>query len=232
VRRIGRRVGPRGIAALGVKAGPYRRRLSLSSIEKAVHGVDLGPLEPRLPAALHTEDRRIRLAPVEYQDDLARLRRRWPAEPAEVGAEAAERPFLLIGRRQLRSNNSWLHNSERLVKGKPRCTLLVHPDDAARLGLTDGGRAEIRSRVGAAVVPVEVSDEIMPGVVSLPHGWGHDRPGIGLRVAAAHPGASLNDLTDDQHVDALSGTISFSGVPVAVARAAEAAIPASLAEAS
>jgi len=229
LRRAGRRLGPRGIAALGLRLGPYRRRrLTLAAIEQAPHGVDLGPLEPRLPDALYTDDRRIQLAPAEYQADLDRLRRRWLDGAA---ASPADRPFLLIGRRQLRSNNSWLHNSQRLVKGKPRCTLLVHPADAAHLGLDDGGRAEVRSRVGAAVVPVEVSDEIMPGVVSLPHGWGHDRPGIGLRVAAAHPGASVNDLTDDEHIDQLSGTISFSGVPVAVARVAGAATaPVALAE--
>jgi anaerobic selenocysteine-containing dehydrogenase len=213
-RRAGRRLGPRGIAALGLRLGPYRKRgLTLGEVEKAPHGVDLGPLEPRLPDALYTEDRRLHLAPREYQDDLDRLRGRWldgvPIAPHD-------RPFLLVGRRQLRSNNSWLHNSERLVKGKPRCTLLVHPSDAARLGLLDGTRARVRSRVGTALVPVEVSDDIMPGVVSLPHGWGHDRPGIGLRVAAAHPGASLNDLTDEEHLDQLSGTSSFSGVPVAV----------------
>ena len=211
MRRVGRRLGPRGIAALALRLGPYRRKLSLSAIERAPHGVDLGPLEPRLPGALYTPGRRIDLAPRAYLDDVARLRARWLD-----GAEAQTDQLLLIGRRQLRSNNSWLHNSQRLVKGKPRCTLLVHPSDAARLGLSDGADARVRSRVGEATVPVEVSDEIMPGVVSLPHGWGHGRPGIGLRVAAAHPGASVNDLTDEQHLDQLSGTSSFSGVPVAV----------------
>jgi anaerobic selenocysteine-containing dehydrogenase len=206
--RMGRRLGPRGIAALGLRLGPYRKRISLAAVERAPHGVDLGPLESRLPDTLYTADRRIQLAPREYLDDLARLRDR--------ALEPAPDSLLLIGRRQLRSNNSWLHNSQRLVKGKPRCTLLVHPGDASRLGLRDGGQALVRSRVGQAVVPVEVSDEIMPGVVSLPHGWGHDRPGIGLAVAAAHAGASINDLTDEQRVDRLSGTSSFSGVPVAV----------------
>src|SRR4029453_1312741 len=128
-------------------------------------------------------------------------------------------PPQLIGRRQLRSNNSWMHNSRRLVKGKPRCTLLVHPDDAARLGLTVGADAEVRSRVGSAVVPVEVSDEIMPGVVSLPPGWGHGRPGVELAIAAAHPGQSVNDLTDETFLDRLSGTAGFSGVQVTVAPA-------------
>jgi anaerobic selenocysteine-containing dehydrogenase len=219
VRRFGRRLGPRGVAALGLRLGPYRR-LSLRAIESSPHGVDLGPLEPRLPAALYTPARRIDLAPTACLDDVARLRARWldggGADVAGAAQPDAAPELLLIGRRQLRSNNSWLHNSERLVKGKPRCTLLVHPSDAERLGLRDGATARVRSRVGEATVPVEVSDEIMPGVVSLPHGWGHGRPGIGLRVAAAHPGASVNDLTDEQHIDRLSGTSSFSGVPVAV----------------
>jgi anaerobic selenocysteine-containing dehydrogenase len=211
MRKVGRRLGPRGIAALGLRIGPYRKskRLTMAAIEAAPHGVDLGPLVPRLPDSLHTDDRRVHLAPREYLDDVARLRRR-------MGAAPPIDRLLLIGRRQLRSNNSWLHNSQRLVKGKPRCTLLVHPSDAERLGLGDGSRARVSSRVGEAVVPVEVSDDIMPGVVSLPHGWGHGRPGIGLRVAAAHPGASVNDLTDDEQLDELSGTSSFSGVPVAV----------------
>ncbi|HWM88395.1 MAG TPA: molybdopterin oxidoreductase family protein [Kofleriaceae bacterium] len=213
-RRLGRALGPRGIASLALRLGPYRKqKLTLEAIERAPHGIDLGPLVPRLPDALYTEDRRLHLAPREYRDDLARLRGRWLDG---VAVAPADRPFLLIGRRQLRSNNSWLHNSQRLVKGKPRCTLLVHPSDAARLGLTDGGSAQVSSRVGAARVPVEVTDEVMPGVVSLPHGWGHGRPGIGLRVAAANPGTSINDLTDDEHLDRLSGTTSFSGVPVAV----------------
>ncbi|HKE17898.1 MAG TPA: molybdopterin oxidoreductase family protein [Kofleriaceae bacterium] len=236
LRRFGRRVGPRGIAALGLRMAPHRPRgghgdgeragrggrLSLAAIESAPHGIDLGPLEPRLPDALYTPERRIDLAPRAYLDDLARLRGRWQGGGASM---PEDRPLLLIGRRQLRSNNSWLHNSRRLVKGKPRCTLLVHPDDAERLGLREGGHARVRSRVGEATVPVEVSDDIMPGVVSLPHGWGHGRPGIGLQVAAAHPGASINDLTDEEHVDRLSGTCSFSGVPVAVEAALSAALP-------
>jgi anaerobic selenocysteine-containing dehydrogenase len=214
IREAGRRLGPRGIAALALKVGPYRKQgLTLGKVEGNPHGVDLGPLVPRLPETLYTEGKRLQLAPVEYREDLDRLRGRWLDA---VPLAPADRPFLLVGRRQLRSNNSWLHNSQRLVKGKARCTLLVHPGDAARLGLVDGSSARVRSRVGAAVVPVEVSDEIMPGVVSLPHGWGHGLPGVGLRVAAAHPGASLNDLTDEEHVDRLSGTSSFSGVPVSV----------------
>jgi anaerobic selenocysteine-containing dehydrogenase len=140
---------------------------------------------------------------VEYLDDLDRLRGRMDGwQPGEL---------VLIGRRQLRSNNSWMHNSKRLIKGMPRCTLLVHPDDAERLGLTDGAPAELATHVGAVEVPVEVSDEMMPGVVSLPHGWGHGLPGTRLRVANEHPGASINDVLDERQVDQLTGAAALSG---------------------
>jgi anaerobic selenocysteine-containing dehydrogenase len=120
----------------------------------------------------------------------------------------------------VRSNNSWLHNSQRLVKGKPRCTLLMHPDDAAARGLGDGALAQVRSRVGMVEVPVEITPDIEPGVVSLPHGWGHAREGVKLSVARAHAGVSINDLVDDQRIDALTGTAVLNGTPVEVSRAA------------
>ncbi len=120
----------------------------------------------------------------------------------------------LIGRRHVRSNNSWMHNSYRLVKGKPRHQLLVHPDDVDRLGLACGGRATLRSRVGEVVVDVKASDEMMPGTVSLPHGWGHHRKGARLSVAAEHAGVSANDVTDEQFLDALCGNAALNGVPV------------------
>jgi anaerobic selenocysteine-containing dehydrogenase len=216
------RLGPEAVLALGLRAGPHGLRrgirgLSLAALRAAPHGVDLGPLEPRLPDRLGTADRKVQLAPRLYLSDLPRLRARlaqWTARAGDAGAG-----LILIGRRHLRSNNSWMHNSERLVKGKPRCTLLIHPDDARPRGLTDGARAKVTSRVGAIEVPVEVSDEIMPGVVSLPHGWGHDRPGIRLGVAAAHAGASANDITDERFVDALSGQSALSGVAVEVTAA-------------
>ena len=124
---------------------------------------------------------------------------------------------MLIGRRQLRSNNSWMHNLPRLVSGPERCTLHVHPDDAARLGLADGELAEVRSRTGAVHAPVEVTDRVMAGVVSLPHGWGHDAPGARLGVAAEHAGVNANALGDEELVDALSGNAVLNGIPVAVA---------------
>jgi anaerobic selenocysteine-containing dehydrogenase len=122
----------------------------------------------------------------------------------------------LVGRRDLRSNNSWMHNVRVLVKGKPRCTLHVHPADAARLGLVDGSSARVTSRTGSVVAPVLVTDAIRPGVVSLPHGWGHDLPGMRLAVAAEHAGVNSNLLGDDERLDAVSGTAAFTGVPVEI----------------
>jgi anaerobic selenocysteine-containing dehydrogenase len=133
-----------------------------------------------------------------------------------VSSLAAHRDgqIVLIGRRHLRSNNSWMHNVNVLVKGKDRCTLQMHPDDAQRLGLTDGSAANVVSRVGAVVAPVEVTDSIRPGVVSLPHGWGHDRPGASMGVAAAHAGVNSNMLTDGSILDPLSGNAVLNGIPV------------------
>jgi anaerobic selenocysteine-containing dehydrogenase len=124
--------------------------------------------------------------------------------------------LLLIGRRQLRSNNSWMHNSQRLVRGKPQCTILMNPWDAAQRHLRPGQEVSVRSRVGSVVVPIEISEEIMPGVVSIPHGWGHERPGIQLEVAQQHAGESINDVTDNLTIDALCGTAAFNGTWVAV----------------
>jgi anaerobic selenocysteine-containing dehydrogenase len=203
-----RRLGPERLVALALRAGPYgmrrpRRGLSLRKLRRQPHGVDLGPLEQRLPKRLYTKDRKVHLAPAEYLDDLARLHDRMEAwAPGEL---------VLIGRRQLRSSNSWLHNSERLVKGKPRCTLLVNPADAERFGLADSEPAVLSSAAGEIEVPVEVTDQMMPGVVSLPHGWGHSRTGVRLGVASKHPGASINDVTDEQFVDELTGTAALSG---------------------
>jgi anaerobic selenocysteine-containing dehydrogenase len=127
---------------------------------------------------------------------------------------AADGGMVLIGRRHLRSNNSWMHNVEPLVRGKDRCTALVHPDDAARLGLADGEVARVRSRAGELEVPVEVSDEMMPGVVSIPHGWGHAVEGVRLGVAGRHPGVNTNVLTDGSVTDPLSGNAVLNGIPV------------------
>jgi len=214
-RAVRRRMGPAGILDMALRSGPYgegwklwREGMSLQTLRDNPHGIDLGALEPCLPQRLHTEDSRVQLAPAVMLGDIARL-----TEALEAEAEA----LVLIGRRELRSNNSWMHNSTRLVKGrKERCTLLIHPDDAEARGISSGQPVEIRSRVGAVVAPAEVSADVMPGVVSLPHGWGHGRAGVRLSVASAHPGVSINDLTDPKRLDELSGNAALNGVPVAV----------------
>jgi anaerobic selenocysteine-containing dehydrogenase len=207
VAATGRR-GPARTVDLMLRTGPYG--LSLDDLLANPHGIDLGALEPRLPDALRTPSGCIELAPPLLLGDLDRLR-------ADLATDGADRPLLLIGRRHLRSNNSWMHNLPALMKGSLRCTVLVHPDDAARLGLVDGELARVTARVGAVLLPVEVTAEISPGVVSIPHGWGHDAPDVRLRVASANAGINSNLLSDDQHVDPLSGTAVFNGIPVTVA---------------
>jgi anaerobic selenocysteine-containing dehydrogenase len=202
-----RRLQPEAILELALRAGRYR--LSLRKLRESPHGLDLGPLEPRLPGRLRTKNRRVVLAPRVYLDDVPRLRARLAAPAPEL---------VLIGRRHLRSNNSWMHNSTRLVKGKPRCTLLVHPDDAAARGIADGDTVELASASGRVRVPVEVTADIMRGVVSLPHGWGHARPGTRLGVANATPGASVNDVTSEDLYDPLSGNAALSGLAVTLLR--------------
>ena len=209
---------PRRILAHGLRIGPYgagwrpfSSGLTLGRLARQPHGVDLGPLQPCLPERLATEDKRIKLVPEVLANDLQRLEATLPSWEA-----ARDGQLTLIGRRDLRTNNSWMHNSRRLVKGPARCTLLIHPQDAARRGIGDGALVQVRSRVGALTVPVQLTEDVMPGVVSLPHGWGHDRPGIRLGVAAAHAGASVNDLTDERAVDALCGNAALNGVPVVV----------------
>ncbi|PRX47837.1 anaerobic selenocysteine-containing dehydrogenase [Prauserella shujinwangii] len=206
--------GPEPLLELGLRAGPFglrklHRGLSLGRLRREPHGIDLGPLRRRLPGRLATRRKKINLAPRVYLDDVPRLRRLLDRPPRE--------DLVLIGRRQLRGNNSWMHNYERLVKGRDRCTLLVNPADARERGLADGDLATVSSAAGTIEVPVEVTDAIMPGVVSLPHGWGHRRPGVLLRVATRHAGVSANDVTDEHHLDALTGTAALSGVPVRVA---------------
>jgi anaerobic selenocysteine-containing dehydrogenase len=217
-----KRLGPEGILDVGLRAGPYgmrkrglRKGLTLSALRREPHGVDLGPLKPCLPQRLFTQGKRIHLAPVPFVEDVKRLREAFP----EGAAPLADGELLLIGRRHLRDNNSWMHNVPMLMSGKPRCTLMMHPEDARVLGLAEGDEAVVTSRVGQVSVPVNVTDEVMRGVVSLPHGYGHRRNGARQSVAAKHAGASLNDLTDDQRVDALCGNAAFSGVPVRVTRA-------------
>lgn len=193
--------GPELMLDVMLKLGPYG--LSLAELRANQHGIDLGPLQPRLKELVCTPSGMVELAPPQLVADVARLRTRLAAPLPEM---------LLIGRRQLRSNNSWLHNVATLVGGSNRCTLHVNPGDVARLGL--GERAVVRSAAGELVVPVEPTDAIMPGVVSLPHGWGH--AGSTQTVAAEHAGVNANTLTDESVVDVLSGNAVFNGVPVSV----------------
>jgi anaerobic selenocysteine-containing dehydrogenase len=198
------RVGPERILDLQLRGGPYR--ITLAELEAAPHGTDFGPLEPRVPHVLRTPTGRIELAPEAIVADVARLH--------AALAEPVNGAMTLVGRRELRSNNSWMHNLPTLVRGKERCTALVHPADAERLGLVDGEEAVVRSRAGEIVVPVEVTDDVMPGVVSIPHGWGHDLPGVSLGVAGEHAGTNSNVLADELLLEPLSGTAVLNGIPV------------------
>lgn len=182
--------------------------LSIQSLIQLPNGVDLGPLRPCMPERLFTPDHKVNLAPRRYLADLDRLH--------ELLEQPTADHLLLIGRRHMRSNNSWMHNSQRLVKGKERCTLMISPKDAARSGLQAGDSAKISTPTGKIVLPVEITEDIMPGVVSVPHGWGHDRGGIGQSVAEAHAGASINDVISDEQIDPLVGTSVLNGQSVQV----------------
>jgi anaerobic selenocysteine-containing dehydrogenase len=204
--------GPHGI----LRRGPLKG-LTVAKIKRAPHGIDLGALEPRFPDALHTPGGRVQLAPPALVQAAG-----WLDELAREAELALSDGFdlTLIGRRQLRSNNSWMHNSARLMKGADRCTAMLHPDDAGARGLSDGDRVRVVSRVGAIELPVEISDDLRPGVVSVPHGFGHDRSGVSWRLAAAKHGASVNDITDPTVVDIITGNAAFNAVPVRVEAAA------------
>jgi anaerobic selenocysteine-containing dehydrogenase len=208
--RAAHHVRPERIVDALLRVGPHR--LTLAKLRRFPHGLDLGPLEPgRFKDRIATPNRMADLAPKDLvREAEAQL-------PAEADRDATGE-LVLIGRRQLRDNNSWMHNSRRLVKGPSRCTLLIHPSDAASRHLTDGDLARLGSDVGTIVVPVEVTDAMRPGVVSLPHGSGHDREGVRLDTAREHAGASMNDVTSDHHLDTLSGNAGFSGLPVTLVR--------------
>ena len=215
--KLGAERGWQRLLDLMLRTGPYgdgfddaAEGLSLAKLEAVPHAVDLGPLESRLPGMLRNETGRLDLAPAYLTADVARLREAL-ARPREDGA------LVMVGRRQLRNMNSWLHNLRPLAKGRDRCTLLVSPKDAERLGLADGKRARVRSRVGEVTARVAVSDEMMPGVVSLPHGFGHTDPEVALGVATElQPGANSNQLCDEIALDTPSGTSVANGIPVQV----------------
>jgi len=195
---------PREILAAALAASDYD--VTLEELESLPNGKDFGPHRPRLPDRLQTPDKRIRCAP---EPCLAALN-----DWADTVAQEPAGTLRLIGRRHVRSNNSWLHNSNRLTKGPDRCTALIHPDDAAARGIADGAMVRVASRVGAVELPAAISRDVMPGVVSIPHGYGHGRDGVRLGVARQRPGVSINDLTDPDAIDPISGNAVLNGTPV------------------
>ncbi|OBK92520.1 molybdopterin dinucleotide-binding protein [Mycobacterium asiaticum] len=206
--------GPERMLDLTLRTGPFGDRygenpggLTLELLKANPNGIDFGPMVPQLPEILGTPDKKIRLAPQYLLDDLPRLAARLD-RPAD--------PLVLVNRRHLRSNNSWLHNVPSLMKGKDRCTLLMHPQDAARRRISDEDIVTVKSESGEIKVPVEITDAIRPGVVSMPHGWGHDKPGTRLSVASASPGVNTNVLSPPTFVDEPSGNGVLNGIPVTV----------------
>ncbi len=193
---------------LGLQFGKYQ--LSLDKLKESPHGIDLGELQPCMPDRLLTANKRIDIAPEILVKDVERLKK-----SAEIAVDAAF-PFNLIGRRHLRDCNSWLHNSETLMKGKDRCTLMMNDGDAKERSLENGKIVRVTSRVGSIDLPLEVTENIARGVVSIPHGYGHGRTGIKLAVATEHSGVSINDLTDETVIDALTGNAAFSGLKVRI----------------
>ena len=210
--------GPERMIDLQLRMGPWGDRygevpdgLNLERVKAAEHGVDLGPMQPgRAAEVIGTPSGRIELAPEYILSDLPRL---------DAALERDPDSLVLVSRRNIKSKNTWMHNVKVLVKAGNRCTLLMHPEDAADAGLVDEAIALVSSEAGSVEVPVEISDEMMPGVVSLPHGWGHDRPGTRLSVAREHAGINSNLLAPGHFVDVLSGNQAVNGIPVQVVRA-------------
>ena len=216
-------LNPDRLLDLGLKTGPFgwfKKGLSLKKLKANPHGIDLGALTPMLPKQLRTPDKKINAAPEVYVRHLAELKTDGPLE--NDGPDSVNQ-FQLIGRRHVRSNNSWMHNSPRLVKGDNRCTLMMHSHDAERLNFATGQTITVSSEVGSVIVPLEVTEDIMQGVVSLPHGYGHNRKDTKLSVAEKHAGVSINDLTNDAIVDPLTGNAAFSGQIVSVSSSSEVA---------
>ncbi len=186
-------------------------KLSVKELKKHPHGLDFGSLKPQLPERLFTNDKKVELAHPYFIKDLERLQIKLSDLYLNTNSNY---PFALIGRRHLRSNNSWMHNCERLVKGNKRCTLLIHPDDAHKLKVKEGQTVTVTSNVGQVKLPIEITDAMMEGVVSIPHGWGHHREGTAITIAQQHAGVSLNDLTNHLQIDKLTGNADFSGTKV------------------
>ncbi len=209
--------GPERMLDLTIRTGPWGEGygtnpegLTLAKLRELPNGIDMGPLEPRLPDLLETPDGKINLAPEYITADLERLFQR-------LGRN--DDGLVLVSRRHVRSKNSWMHNLAPLMTGKDRCTMQIHPDDASRVGVEDGALARIVSSEGSLEVPAEVTEEIRPGVVCLPHGWGHDKKGARLSVASKHPGVCNNVLAPGELVDVLSGNAVVNGIPVEVSPA-------------
>jgi anaerobic selenocysteine-containing dehydrogenase len=214
VTKLAGSAGPTRTIDLLLRIGPYgdgfgRRSggLTLAKVRESEHGIDLGPLTPRLREIINTASGMVELAPPAITNDIARLRSRMKDRTGEM---------LLIGRRNLRTSNSFMHNLPALVKGRDVCTLQMSPRDALRIGVADGGSARVSSRVGSVVAPVEITEDLMPGVVSLPHGWGHDVASSRLAVAKRHAGVNANALTDDRAYDEASGATVLFGTPVSI----------------
>ena len=223
--------GPERMADFMIRVGPWGDRygenpegLILQHFKDNPHGIDMGPMLPRVRDILHTPSGMIEIAPEYILGDLPRLKARVErsrstrstASTNGSGSSTAE-GLVLVSRRHVRSNNSWMHNVKVLVKGKDRCTLLIHPDDAKRTGVTDGSLAQVSSEAGTVEVPVEVTEGIKAGVVSLPHGWGHNKSGARLSIASEHAGINNNILAPGAFVDAISGNAAVNGIPVEVA---------------
>lgn len=214
---VAHRRGPERLLDLLLRSGPYGDHfaddgdgLSLDLLLEHPHGIDLGPLQPRIPEIVNTRSGSIELAPDVLLDDLAETATAFEGQPAQL---------LLVGRRHLRTNNSWMHNVPMLAKGRDLCTLQIHPDDAEVHGLTDAGNAQVTSATGSIVVPVETTEDITPGVVSVPHGFGHDLDGTRLDVAGQQPGSNANVLSSEHDIDPVSGTAVLNGIPVDVQHA-------------
>jgi anaerobic selenocysteine-containing dehydrogenase len=184
-------------------------KIDFEELMKEEHGMDLGPLKPQLPERLKNEEKRINLAPKLLVDDLQRL----------LKSEKKKDGYLLIGKRHLRDNNSWMHNSELLQKGKNRCVVLINPADAEKEGIKAGSKVNVTSRVGEVQIEAQITEDMMPGVLSIPHGYGHHKKGIKLGVAQENPGVSVNDLTDELLIDELTGNAAFSNLYVTLKRA-------------
>ena len=202
---------PAVLIDMALRGGPYGSTINVDALKAAPHGVDLGALAPSLLQRLETADKRIACAPEAFVADLARVE-------SQLLASTPAQALRLVGRRHIRSNNSWMHNAHRLVKGPRRDQLWIHPDDATRRSIADGDSVKLASRVGEVTVDAKVTDRVMPGVVCLPHGFGQGRAGVRLAIASTLPGASYNDVSDEAAIDPVSGNAALNALPVTVAK--------------